>query len=430
VRHLGASALALSSASLLVWHQHLLNEQQIDHAAAARDFLLTDADRAFRADVRAFLARELAPRAAAIEEHGDWTAIADVVRALGEAGHLRLLFGDLYEGPLEEPGLTHATVLSEEAAFVNYAFETTIATALSCAYAVHRHAGPAVRDRYLAGLLDGRHVGAICVTEPGAGSDTAALRTRIERDAARDEWVVSGAKRYISNASVADVYLVYGVSDPGAPGGRGLSAVAVPAGTPGLSFPRRYTFMGRRGCVVGEVALDGCRVPADHLLGERDEGARVMVGMFNMERIVLAGAALGVARSAFELAREHAQAREAFGAKLGTKQLVWSRIADMSWRIDAAELLTYRAAKLHDAGASGRELMKPAAMAKLVATETATFCADAAVQVLGGDGLTKEYGRAEQIYRDARALPIVGGTSEMSRYLIAAADLPTLKPDL
>jgi len=156
----------------------------------------------------------------------------------------------------------------------------------------------------------------------------------------------------------------------------------------------------------------------------------VMREMFNFERIILGGSGLGVARSAFDIAKAHAQRRDAFGAKLGTKELIWSDIAEMSWRIDAAELLTYRAAKLYDAGTSARDLMKPAAMAKLVATETATFCADRTVQILGGDGLTKEFGRAEQIYRDARALPIVGGTSEIARYLIATADLPAIKPGL
>jgi alkylation response protein AidB-like acyl-CoA dehydrogenase len=157
---------------------------------------------------------------------------------------------------------------------------------------------------------------------------------------------------------------------------------------------------------------------------------RIMREMFNFERIILGGSGLGVARSAFDIAVAHAQRREAFGAKLGTKELIWNDIAEMSWRIDAAELLTYRAAKLYDAGTAPRELMKPAAMAKLVATETATFCADRTVQILGGDGLAKEHGRDEQIYRDSRALPIVGGTSEIVRYLIASADLPTIKPAL
>jgi len=395
-----------------------------------RDFLLTDGDRAFRAELRDLISRELLPRAPAIEDEDDWSAVAHVVRALGAAGHLALMFPDLYRGSLERPGLTHATVVSEEAAFVNYAFETTIATALSCAYPLERYAAPEVRERFLPGLLDGRQIGAICVTEPEAGSDTSGMRTRIDFDAASGEWLVNGFKRYISNASVADVYIVYGISDAAAPVGRGMSAVVVPRGTPGLSFPRRYTLMGRRGSVVGEVELRDCRVPANHLLGERHAGMRIMVGMFNFERVILGGSALGVARSAFEIARRHAREREAFGEKLGCKQLIWSKVADMSWRIDAAELLTYRAAKLYDSGVTGKALMKGAAMAKLVATETATFCADATVQILGGDGLTKEYGRAEQIFRDARALPIVGGTSEMARYLIASADLAPVRPNL
>ncbi len=393
-----------------------------------QDFLLSDEDRTFRAEIRDLLVRELAPRAAAIEHDEDWPAVKAVVRALGEAGHLTLMFPDLYRGSLAKPGLMHATLLSEEAAALNYAFETTIATALSCAYPLHRHAPPAVRERYLPGIVEGREIGAICVTEPDAGSDTARMSTRIEDDG---EWVVNGRKRYISNASVADTYIVYGISDPEVPAQRGMSAVVVPAGTPGLSFPRSYHFVGRRGCVVGEVELSDCRVPADHLLGERDQGFRIMLGMFNFERVILGGSGLGVARSAFEIARRHAQTRVAFGERLGCKQLVWDKIVEMSWRIDAAELLTYRAAKLYDGGdLPPNAMVKPAAMAKLVASEAAIFCADATVQVLGGDGITKEYGRAEQIYRDARALTIVGGTTEMVKYLIASADLPDLKPNL
>jgi alkylation response protein AidB-like acyl-CoA dehydrogenase len=395
------------------------------------DFLLDEEDRAFRAEVRALLARELAPRAAAIEADADWSAIEAAVRALGEAGLLTPMFGDLYRGGLSRPGLTHATVLSEEAAALNYAFETTVATAMSCAFALDRHAAPKLRERYLPGIVAGREIGAICVTEPGAGSDTGRMSCRIEHDAVRGEWVINGAKRYISNASIADTYIVYGRTAPDKPAERGTSAVAVPADTAGLAFPRSYHLMGRRGCIVGEVELRDCRVPADHLLGERDRGYRILLGMLNFERVLLGGAALGVARSAFEIARGHAQTRVAFGEKLGAKQLVWDKIAEMSWRIDAAELLTYRAAKLYDAGGAPRKaLMKAAAMAKLLATETANFCADATVQILGGDGLTKEYGRAEQIYRDARALTIAGGTSEMVKYLIAAVDLPELKPRL
>lgn len=395
-----------------------------------RDFFLTDEDRAFRAEIREFLNAELAPRAEKIERDEDWEAVKQVVRALGEAGYMRLMFRDLYEGPLSRPGLTHATILSEEAAYLNYAFETTIATALSCAYPLHAHATPPIRDRYLTPILDGTAIGSICMTEPDVGSDSAGMKTTIRFDEGSKEWVIDGFKRYISNASKSDVYIVWGVSDPEVAPQKGMSAVAIPADTPGLSFPQSYQFMGRRGCVVGEVTLEGVRVPGENLLGALHGGFRIMLGAFNFERVILGGSGVGVARSAFDIAREHAQSRVAFGRRLGQKQLIWDMIAEMSWRIDAAALLTCRAAKMYDAGIGGKELMREAAQAKLVATETATFCADRTVQILGGDGITRQYGRAEQIYRDARALPIVGGSSEMNKYLIAAREMPSIKPDL
>jgi alkylation response protein AidB-like acyl-CoA dehydrogenase len=395
-----------------------------------RDFFLSEVDRAFRAEARGVLERELAPRAAAIEDGEDWEAVKAAVRAVGEAGYLTVMFPDLYRGGLASPGLTHAAILSEEAAYINYAFETTIATAISCAYPLHRHARPEIRERFLMPILEGRAVGSICMTEPNVGSDSAGMETAIRFDEASREWVVSGFKRYISNAGKADIYIVWGITDPDAAPQRGMSAVAVPADAAGVSFPRSYNFMGRRGCVVGEVAFDAVRVPETHLLGEINTGFRIMLEAFNFERVVLGGSGLGVARSAFDIAKAHAQSRTAFGEKLGQKQLIWDMIAQMSWRIDASELLTYRAAKMYDAGMDGKALMREAAQAKLVATETAIFCADRTVQILGGDGITKQYGRAEQIYRDARALPIVGGTSEMAKYLIASREMPEIKPNL
>ena len=176
--------------------------------------LLDVTDLAFQQEVRAFLQRELAPRVDAIENRQDWSAVQAAVRAVGEAGYLRLMFADLYRGGLEKPGLTHATLLSEEAAYINYAFETTIATATSCAYALHRHASASLRERFLEPIVDGRAVGAICVTEQNVGSDSAGMQTRIQRDPASGEWVINGLKRYISNASVADCYIIYGITDP------------------------------------------------------------------------------------------------------------------------------------------------------------------------------------------------------------------------
>ncbi|CAN5920429.1 acyl-CoA dehydrogenase family protein [soil metagenome] len=393
------------------------------------DFMLTDDERRLRGEVREFFGTALAPRALASELDAVWAPLREAVTLTGEAGYLAFLMPELHGGGRGDAGLVRATIVSQEAAAVSYAFESTIATSLSCALPIRRHAPPAVRERWLGRLVTGRAVGAICITEPEVGSDSAGMRTRIRRDAGGG-FLIDGSKRYISNAGVADVYVVYGVTDPSMPAQQGMTAVVVPAGTAGMSFPSRYTLLGRRGCVVGEVALDEVQVPADHVLGEVDAGFRIMLGMFNLERILVGGAALGVARSAFDIAREHASSRMSFGQPLGCKQLIWDKVAEMSWRIEAAELLTYRAARMYDTGQHGKQLMKEAAMAKLVASETAVTCADTAVQILGGDGLRTQHSRAEQLYRDARALPIVGGTSEMARYVIASRDLPGLKLNL
>jgi len=394
-----------------------------------RDFLLTDEDRVFRDKAAGRLNELLLPDVSRIEEHRDWGAVKNAVYELGRTGYLSLLFPDFYEGSLSHPGLTHATLVSEQSSYINYAFESTVASSLGCAYAINNHGDKRLQEAFLPPLVSGKAIGSICITEENVGSDVSGMKTRISQKDSH-ELEVTGFKRYISNASVADTYLVYGIDDPQVAPQQGMGAVIVPAPAPCMTFPRRYTFMGRRGCVVGEVEFSGCRVPAWHRLGGAGKGFAVMLSMFNFERILLAGSALGLARKAFDTARSHAQKRISFGQKLGCKQLVWDQVSEMSWRLEASELLAYRAAKMYDAGIRGKALMKEAAMAKLVATETANLCADRAVQILGGDGITKEYGQAEQLYRDARALTIVGGTSEMVRYLIAAVDMPDLKPNL
>lgn len=394
-----------------------------------RDFLLTQEEKAFRDDAGDFLDRVLAPSVSRIEAHQDWGAVKEAVREVGRDGYLALLFPGFYPGELAHPGLTHAAIFSEASSYLSYAFESTIASSLSCAYALYRFGSERLQEAFLPSLVSGEAIGAICITEEQVGSDVSGMQTRITTGVSA-ELEITGFKRYISNASVADTYLVYGIEDPEVPPHRGMGAVVVPANAEGVSFPRLYTFMGRRGCVVGEVAFSTCRVPAWHRVGRAEKGFRILVSMFNFERILLAGSALGLARKAFDMARDHAQKRVSFGQQLGCKQLIWDKISEMSWRLDAAELLTYRAAKMYDAGVHGKALMKEAAMAKLVAAEIANLCADRTVQILGGDGLTKEYGQAEQLYRDARALTIVGGSSEMARYLIAAVDMPQLKPNL
>ena len=390
----------------------------------------SDAATAFRTRLAEVLAREVAPRCDAIERDDDWSASQAAARALGDAGLLGTLFPEHAPQRPVATGLGAAALVHEQLAYLNYGLVSGVATTLSAAVAIDRFADEALRRRFLPELVGGRMFGAICFTEREVGTDAAAMSTRLAYDAARDEWVIDGFKRYISNAGVAGVYVVWGRSRDDVASQQGMSTLLVPADTPGLAVQRRYHFMGRRGCVVGEVEFRNCRVPASYLLGARDGGFRVMLSAFNFERILVGAAGLGVARSAFDLACRHVQTREVFGEKLGCKQLAWERIAQMSWRIEATRLLVHDAARQYDAGVAARQLMKPASMAKLVGSEAANYCADATVQLLGGDGLTQEYGRAEQIYRDARALPIVGGTNEIAKYLIACSDLPEIKPSL
>ncbi len=353
----------------------------------------------------------------------DWRAQQECLGALGRDGHFRHLFNNGSDHPM-----VSACVVAEEIAYRNYALETTVASSLSCAKTLELFATPEIRQGLLPDLLSGKTLCAIGMTEPEAGSDTSRISTSIESQG--ENLVVNGFKRYISNASVADFYLVYGVSDPQAKPSEKLSVVLLPKDCPGLSTPKVYQFMGRRGSVVGEVKLENCRVPQDHLIGTWHQGFKIMLKLLNFERILLGASALGVARSAFDLAVTHAENRVAFGQPLGCKQLIWDKVAEMSWRLEAARLMNLEAAQLYDRGTRGKELMKNAALTKLVSSETAVFCADQAVQILGGDGLSQEGGRVEQIYRDARALPIAGGTSEILKYLIAGREMPELKLNL
>ncbi len=386
------------------------------------DFLLTDEEKTFKKGVQKFFARELEPLTFEIENNKSWEAIKKAVQATGIAGYLK-------EG-LNPEGLVHQTLIHECASYINYAFETTIASSLSCALPLDRHGTNIIKERYLDGLVNGKTIGAIAITEANVGSDVSSMETSIMIDEESQTCTINGFKRYISNAGVADLYIIYGITDTSVIPQKGMSAIIVPSDTPGTNIPRTYSFAGRHGSVVGEIVLENVTVPLGNMLANTNEGFRVMLGMFNFERILLGGSSLGLARRAFEVAVEHAQKRECFGQKLGSKQLIWDKIAQMRIRLDTAELLTYRAARRYDQGVSGKDLMQDAAMAKKSGTETANFCADQAVQILGGDGLTKEYGITEQLYRDARAMTIVGGTNEMMSYLIAKADLSEIELNL
>jgi len=251
-----------------------------------------------------------------------------------------------------------------------------------------------------------------CLSEPEAGSDAAAMKTRAERDG--DHYVLNGAKRWITNAGVSEFYTVFAVTEPGA-GPRGISAFVVEKGDAGVSFGEPMRKHGQRAIVSTEVFLQDVDLPADRLLGEEGKGFYSLMHTFDESRIHLAAGAIGIARAALEYATEYARERTAFGKPIGHHQAVGFRLADMATRIDAARLLTHRAARSMDAG---RHVPAEAAMAKLFASEAATWCTWAAVQTLGGWGYSREY-PVEKWMRDAKLEEIEEGTSDIQRLIIA-----------
>jgi butyryl-CoA dehydrogenase len=270
----------------------------------------------------------------------------------------------------------------------------------------------AQKDRYLRPLASGEKLGAYGLTEPDAGSDSRGTRTRAHRDGA--EWVLNGGKRFITNAGVASTYIVTAVTDRDEGSGR-ISAFIVEADAPGFSIGRMEEKMGLHASNTGELIFTDCRIPADNLLGVEGEGDKLFLRTLDGGRIGIAAMALGIAQAAYEAASAYAKERQQFGRPIAAFQGVAFMIADMAMQIDAARLLTYRAAWLKDAR---RPYSTEAAMAKLFASEVAQRVTNDAVQVHGGYGYVTEY-RVERYLRDAKLTEIGEGTSQIQRMVIA-----------
>jgi acyl-CoA dehydrogenase len=269
----------------------------------------------------------------------------------------------------------------------------------------------ALKARFAVPALAGRAMAAFAMTEPGAGSDVAALATRAVRDG--DGYVLDGVKAFISNAGIADFYTVFASTDPAA-GGRGISAFVVPADAPGLRFARPYVLSSPH--PLGEIAFEGCRVPASHRLGEEGRGFALGLKTLDRLRATVGAAACGMASRALAEALAHAQARRQFGKPLAEFQLVQEKLARMATDLAAARLLVYHAAHRADSGAARVTL--EAAMAKSFATEAAQRIVDDAVQVLGGVGVLAAH-PVDRLYRSVRALRIYEGTTEIQHLVVA-----------
>jgi isovaleryl-CoA dehydrogenase len=264
---------------------------------------------------------------------------------------------------------------------------------------------------YLPKLISGEHLGALAMSEPGAGSDVVSMRTRADKKG--DRFVLNGSKMWITNGPTADVLVVYAKTDPNA-GQRGITAFIIEKGMKGFSTAQKLDKLGMRGSDTGELVFSDCEVPEENVLGRVNEGVRVLMSGLDYERAVLAAGPLGIMRNAMDIVLPYVHERKQFGQPIGTFQLMQGKLADMYTRMNAARSYVYTVAKACDRGETSR---KDAAAAILFASETATWMALEAIQTLGGNGYINDYPTG-RLLRDAKLYEIGAGTSEIRRMLI------------
>ncbi|MDH3632523.1 MAG: acyl-CoA dehydrogenase family protein [Gammaproteobacteria bacterium] len=269
-----------------------------------------------------------------------------------------------------------------------------------------------LKQTYLKPLAAGSKLGCFCLTEPQAGSDAAALKTRAQKQG--DEYVLNGTKAFITSGKNADVAIVFAVTDPDA-GKKGISAFVVPTDNPGYEATTVEQKMGQHASDTAQIFFKDCRIPADHLIGEEGEGYRIALMNLEGGRIGIGAQSVGMARAAYECALDYASQRLSFGKALVEHQAVAFRLADMATQLEAARLMVHNAAHLRDAG---EPCLKQASMAKLFASEAAEKICSDAIQVLGGYGYLRDY-PVERIARDVRVAQIYEGTSDIQRIVIA-----------
>lgn len=366
--------------------------------------------RDFQATCRAFVDRHVRPVVAEAERLG--RPPEALWKELGAAGLLGLLTPEEYGGSGGDP--LAVALLSEELARASGGIAVSaLVSAYMAAPHIIRCGTAGQRARYLPALVRGEAIAAIAVTEPGAGSDVAAITSSAVRQGG--QYRLNGRKMFITNAGLADVLVVAAKTSPAA-GRRGISTFLVDAGTPGLSFSNPLPKMGWHASDTREVILDDVIVPASALLGEMNRGFYQIMEAFQLERVSLAAMGLGHAAESLQLATEHARVREAFGGTLAALQTVRHRLAAMAVELEAARLMTYRAAER--LGSGHPEAARSVAMAKYHAARAASHIVDEAVQILGGSGFVEESPVARH-YRDVRILRIGGGADEIQLEILS-----------
>ncbi|MBV8693642.1 MAG: acyl-CoA dehydrogenase family protein [Actinobacteria bacterium] len=373
------------------------------------NFELSDEHEQFRKVVRDFAEREIAPHAEAWDR--DHTFPVDTIHAMGELGLFGLPFPEEYGGGASD--FTTLCLAIEELGRVDQSMGITLEAAVGLGInPIFQYGTEDQRQQWMPDLCAGRTLAGFGLTEPDAGSDAGATRTKATIDDATNEWVIDGAKAFITNSGSPITALVTVTARTG----QGeISAIIVPAGTPGFEVDPPYRKMGWHASDTHPLRFESCRVPAANLLGERGAGFRQFLATLDDGRVAIAALAVGLAQACLDHSLAYAKERQAFGAPIGRYQAVAFKCADLAVMTENARLLTYKAAWLKD---QGKPFKQAAAMAKLYATEAAVTATREATQIFGGYGFIDETPVA-RFYRDAKVLEIGEGTSEIQRLVIS-----------
>ncbi|MCP4327354.1 MAG: isovaleryl-CoA dehydrogenase [Alphaproteobacteria bacterium] len=361
-----------------------------------------------RDTVMSFTADEIAPLAGEIDSSNEFPM--HLWRKMGDLGILGITVEEEYGGA-GMGYLEHCVAMEEvsrgsASVGLSYGAHSNL-----CVNQIRRNGDAEQKQRYLPKLVSGEHVGALAMSEPGAGSDVVGMRTRADKIG--DRWVLNGSKMWITNGPDADTMVIYAKTDPDA-GPRGITAFLVEKGFKGFSTAQKLDKLGMRGSNTGELVFEDCEVPEENVLGEVNKGVHVLMSGLDYERTVLAAGPLGIMQACMDVVVPYLHERQQFGRPIGTFQLMQGKIADMYTTMNAAKAYVYAVARACDRGETTR---KDAAGAILFAAEKATWMALEAIQSLGGNGYINDYPTG-RLLRDAKLYEIGAGTSEVRRMLI------------
>jgi alkylation response protein AidB-like acyl-CoA dehydrogenase len=373
------------------------------------DFDYTPEQIQLRREVREFAAAEIAPHVLEWDENQIFPL--EVVKKLGQLGYMGAIFPEEYGGA--GLGYVEYSIIIEELSRVDGSVGIILAAHTSlCSNHIYKAGSEEQRQKYLTKLTSGEWIGCWSLTEPEAGSDAAGTRSTAVRES--DCWVLNGSKTFTTNAHYADVCVGMAMTDRAA-AQHGISAFILEKETPGFRAGKKENKLGLRASATGEVIFSSCRLPQSQMLGKQGEGFVDSLRILDGGRVSIAALSIGMAQGAYDAALKYSKLRKQFGRPISEFQAIQHKLVDMATKIDASRLLTYRAAKMIDAG---KRVTRESAMAKLFSSEAAVWIANEAVQIHGGYGFIKDY-PVEKFYRDVKLCTIGEGTSEIQRLVIA-----------